>query len=228
MGRKRHWLNKARSFFERKPRRLAACPPEIASAHSPASGPVEPTSPHSVASSAAIPGLAAECITERATDVTADITTDVTSDVEGEFMEEHSFIERWCDPKALPRHPLYNDETVRVWAIDCPPPRRQPTAEEHAGELLACLQRQPRLVGRWIISIDLEFVIYPRFCASILWMPRPWRGRKGVASYLKRLTKARYRRVEIGGTMHNLMAYFIPLEQPATVSRLAEGRQDSA
>src|SRR5439155_16963445 len=108
-----------------------------------------------------------------------------------------------------------------------PPPRRQPTAEEHAGELLACLQRQPWLVGHWIISIDLEFVIYPRFCANIGWMPRPWRGRKGVASYLKRLTKARYRRVEIGGTLHNLMAYFILLQQPATVSRLAKRRQRS-
>ncbi|TMJ63856.1 MAG: hypothetical protein E6G91_22800 [Alphaproteobacteria bacterium] len=110
--------------------------------------------------------------------------------MKGEVMEGRIVVERWCDPKALPRHQNYNGDTVRVWAADRPPPRRQPTAEEHAGELLACLQRQPWLVGHWIIPIDLEFVIYPRFCANIGWMPRPWLGRKGVASHLKRLTKA--------------------------------------
>src|SRR5436190_7834869 len=163
MGRKRHWLNKARDYFESRPGRLAACPPDIAAAHSPAPGPVEPTVPHSAVSSGIIPELAAECTTERAPEVTADVTTEVTSDVKGEVMEGRIVVERWCDPKALPRHQNYNGDTVRVWAADRPPPRRQPTAEEHAGELLACLQRQPWLVGHWIIPIDLEFVIYPRF-----------------------------------------------------------------
>jgi hypothetical protein len=227
MGRKKHWLNKARGFFESKPGRLAACPPDISAAPSPAPGPGEPTVPHSVVSSGIIPELAAECTTERAPEVTADVTTEVTSDMEGEVMEGRFVVKRWCDPKELPRHQLYNGDTVRVWATALPPPRRQPTAEEHAGELLACLQRQPLVVGRWIISMDLEFVIYPRFCADIGWMPRPWLGRKGVASHLKRLTKARYRRVEIGGTLHNLMAYFIPLQQPATDSRSAKRRQHS-
>jgi hypothetical protein len=212
MGRKRHWLNKARGYFEGRPGRLAACPPDIAAAHSPAPGPV-PTVPHSVVSSDINPEPAAECTTETAPEVTADFTTEETSEVEGEVMEGTFVIERWCDPKALPRHQFHDGDTVRVWAADRPPPRRQPSAEEHAGELLACLQQQPWLVGHWIIAIDLELVIYPRFCADIGWMRRPWRGRKGVASYLKRLTKARYRRVEIGGTLHNLMAYFIPLEQ---------------
>ena len=212
MGRKNRWLNKARGLFESKPGKLVACPPDIAAVHSPAPRSVDPIVPHSVASSGIIPALAAECITERAPEVT-DVTADVTPDMESEVMEGRFVVERWCDPKALPRHQCYNGDTVRVWVVDRPPPRRQPTAEEHARELLACLQQQPWLVERWIISFDLEFVVYPSFCVDIGWKRRPWRGRKGVASYLKRLTKARYRRVEIDGALHNLLAYFIPQSQ---------------
>src|SRR5262245_19732546 len=49
----------------------------------------------------------------------------------------------WAFPKPLPSTQSFDQDVVRVWSFNAPPARRQPTAREHAMELLQALERQP-------------------------------------------------------------------------------------
>jgi hypothetical protein len=116
----------------------------------------------------------------------------------------------WVLPKPLPATQNFDQDVVRVWSANAPPARREPTAREHAVELLQALQRQPCLVGKWVLSTDVELTVYPQLLACLGWAPRPWNGRNGVAKHLGNLTLRQCKRVEVAGATHNLAAYFVP------------------
>jgi hypothetical protein len=116
----------------------------------------------------------------------------------------------WVFPKPLPTTQNFNQDVVRVWSARAPPARRQPTAREHAIELFQLLQRQPRLVGKWILATDLEHEVYPNLLACLGWAPRPWVGRNGVAKHLGELTVRSYKRVEVAGSTCNWAAFLVP------------------
>jgi hypothetical protein len=113
-------------------------------------------------------------------------------------------------PKPLPTTQNFDLDVVRIWSAHAPPARRQPTTREHAIELFQLLQRQPRLVGKWILATDLEDEVYPNLLACLGWAPRPWLGRNGVAKHLGDLTLRRCKRVEVAGSRRNWAAFFVP------------------
>ena len=115
----------------------------------------------------------------------------------------------WVLPEPLPPTQNFEQDVVRVWSANAPPARRQPTAREHAIELFQFLQQQPRLVGKWILTSDLENVVYPHFLACLGWAARPWLGRNGVAKHLGELTVRSCKRVEVGGSTRNWAAFFV-------------------
>jgi len=104
-------------------------------------------------------------------------------------------------------------------------PQRFPTAQEIAQELYAAMQRQPAIAGRFVLAQCIEHVIYPRVCRELGWPPRPWMGKKGVASYFAELSKPNYRRVELDGEKRNLLHYFIAYPAPAAVTRMDDHRR---
>jgi hypothetical protein len=116
----------------------------------------------------------------------------------------------WVLPKPLPITRDFEQDVVRVWAANAPRARRQPAAREHAVALLQTLQRQPRLVGKWVPAVDLERAVYPQLLACFGWAPRPWTGRNGVAKHLGELTRRRYKRVEVAGSTRNWAAFLVP------------------
>src|SRR5438128_2690215 len=85
---------------------------------------------------------------ELATPVTEpqDSASDATANAHDETIGWFT-IDPLCDPRPLPTD--HRDiDTVRVWLANEPPPeRRQPSAEEHAIELLGCLRRHSRMTG---------------------------------------------------------------------------------
>jgi hypothetical protein len=113
----------------------------------------------------------------------------------------------WVSPK-LPQS--FEQDVVRVWSTNAPPARRQPRAREHAIELFQLLQHQPRFAGKWILTTDLQNVVYPHLLASLGWTPRPWVGRNGVAKHLGELTLRSCKRVEVAGSTRNWTAFFVP------------------
>ena len=151
--------------------------------------------------------------TEVAMEHTAATASDCAS--EKESMEEaiSRLLElnwNWVLPKPLPTTQSFDQDVIRIWSAHAPPARRQPTAQEHAVELLQLLQRQPRLVGKWILATDLKHEVYPNLLDCLGWAPRPWVGRNGVAKHLGDLTLRPYKRVEVAGTTHNWAAFFVP------------------
>jgi hypothetical protein len=72
--------------------------------------------------------------------------------------------------------------------------------------------------------------IYPFVCQQLGWPPRPWMGKNGVAFHLGRLSGRRpeYKRTEINGKTYNLIHYYIPHPQAATVSQIASHRRRKA
>jgi hypothetical protein len=150
-----------------------------------------------------------------ATEVATEPTTAPATDCPSvEVTEEEPMIGTceldWAFPKPLPPTQDFNQDVVRVWSAHAPPARRQPKAQEHAVELLQALQRQPCLVGKWILATDLESAVYPQLLQSLGWAPRPWTGRNGVAKHLGLLTQRRYKRVEVAGSTRNWAAFFVP------------------
>jgi|SRR5215510_5893859 len=151
------------------------------------------------------------------TEVTTEPTTAPTTDCTSADVTAEDVISRllelnwnWDLPDPLPFTQSFEQDVVRVWSAHAPPARRQPTAREHAVELLQLLQGQPRLVGKWVLSVDLEREVYPRLLACLGWAPRPWVGRNGVAKHLANLTRRSCKRVEVDGVTHNWAAFFVP------------------
>jgi hypothetical protein len=58
----------------------------------------------------------------------------------------------WALTKQLPTTQSLEQDVVRVWSVHAPPARRQTAAREHAIALLQALQRQPCLVGKWVLA----------------------------------------------------------------------------
>lgn len=148
------------------------------------------------------------------TEVTTKPTTAPTtkrSSVERSVEEVNNLFDlNWNWVLQKPATQIFDHDVVRVWSVNAPPAQRQPTAREHAIELFQLLQREPRLVGKWILATDLERSVYPQLLACLGWAPRPWVGRSGVAKHLGDLTLRRYRRVEVAGSKHNWAAFFVP------------------
>lgn len=85
--------------------------------------------------------------------------------------------------------------------------------------------KQIACAGKWVLALCIERVIYPSVCQQLGWPPRPWKGKKGVASFLADLSTPKYRRAEIEGVVSNLQHYYIPDPQTATVSRIDDHRR---
>jgi hypothetical protein len=153
-----------------------------------------------------------EVATEPATVPAADCASQKGS-VEKVISELFELNWNWVLPKP------FEQDVVRVLSANAPPACRQPTAREHAVELLRVLQSQPRLVGKWILATDLEHEVYPNLLACLGWAPRPWIGRNGVAKHLGHLTLRRYKRVEVAGSKHNWAAFFVPGKSTGGVPR---------
>jgi hypothetical protein len=103
-------------------------------------------------------------------------------------------------------------------------PVRLPSAKRIAEELGAAMQRQSTCAGKWIPAMCIEDVICPYVCHQLGWPMRPWLGRDGVASHLAKLWPdhpPRYIRTEINGRKHNVLHYFTPHPQLATVVPIA-------
>jgi hypothetical protein len=150
--------------------------------------------------------------------VTTDVTTGVTETAPP--VDPSRIISKWADPKPFPR----GEEpppggNVSIWPID-KLPKRLPTAKELADELYASMQNQPACAGRWVLAFSIECVIYPDVCMQLGWPPRPWMGKKGVATHLAQLSPPKYRRVELNGEKRNLLHYFISNPQTATIYRM--------
>jgi len=93
------------------------------------------------------------------------------------------------------------------------------------------MQKQAACVGKWIPAMCIEGVICPFVCEQLGWPMRPWLGRDGVASHLAKMWPdhpPRYIRTEIDGRKHNVLHYFIPHPQAATVTQLALRKRQSA
>ena len=126
----------------------------------------------------------------------------------------------WVLPKPLPTTQNFDQDVILVWSAHAPPARRQPTAREHAIELLQLLRRQPRLVGKWILATDLEHEVYPNLLACLGWAPRPWVGRNGVAKHLGEITLRSCKRVEVAGSTRNWAAFLVPSAGRETSGRI--------
>jgi hypothetical protein len=152
--------------------------------------------------------------------VTADVTTTEAAASIASTISSSRMITRWTDAKPFPEAP-WPKEKVALWRTD-QVPVRHPTAEEIARELFAAMPGQPLCAGKWVLAQCIERLIYPAVCAELEWPMRPWLGKDGVAAYLATLSPKppRYFRVEIEGEVHNLLHYFIPAPQSATVARL--------
>lgn len=96
----------------------------------------------------------------------------------------------------------------RVWNGGTSP-KPQPSAQAHATELLAWLQKDPLFSGCLLLADDLQYRLYPGFCLSMGWRRRPWNS---VARHLKALTGNRkiYKWVEVNGEVRRLRVYAIP------------------
>jgi hypothetical protein len=127
-------------------------------------------------------------------------------------------ITKWTDAKPFPEAP-WPKEKVALWRVD-ELPVRHPTAEQIARELFVAMQSQPLCAGKWVMAQSIERVIYPAVCEDLEWPMRPWLGKDGVAAHLAKLSPRppRYFRVEIEGEVHNLLHYYIPPPQSATVA----------
>ena len=152
-----------------------------------------------------------------ATKVTTESATEVATNCASAEASVEEVISRllelnwnWVLPKLLPTTQNFDQDVVRVWSAHCPPARRQPTAREHAIELFQLLQRQPRLVGKWILATDLKHEVYPNLLVCLGWAPRPWVGRNGVAKHLGELTLRSCKRVEVAGSTRNWAAFLVP------------------
>ena len=162
------------------------------------------------------------------TKVTTKSTTDVATKCASAEESVEEVISRllelnwnWVLPKPLPTtQNLFDQDVFRIWSTHAPPTRRQPTAREHAIELFQLLQRQPRLVGKWILATDLEHEVYPNLLACLGWAPRPWVGRNGVAKHLSKFTLRRNKRVGVAGSTRNWAAFFVPSAGRETSGRI--------
>ena len=156
--------------------------------------------------------------------VTTDVTTEVTETAASEI-DPSRIISKWADPKPFPAgRPVPPGGNVQIWPIENMP-KRFPTAKDLAKELYEAMQQQPACAGQWVLALCVERVIYPVVCEQLGWPPRPWMGRKGVATFLADLSPPKYRRVEIAGVVSNRQHYYIPDPQPAMVSRIDEHRR---
>jgi hypothetical protein len=117
-----------------------------------------------------------------------------------------------AEPKPFPQADLLT-KTVQVWPVGTP--TRYPSAEEIAQELFEAMQRQPLFAGKWVLAKSIELVIYPTVCEELGWPLRPWKGKKGVATFLARLLPEppKYIRAEICGVSRPMPHYFIPHPQ---------------
>jgi hypothetical protein len=159
--------------------------------------------------------------------VTVEVTSEVTASDESAISSSRIIV-KWAEPKPFPERDLFGPDPVQIWWADNLPVRL-PTAEQIAKELFAAMVQQPICAGRWILAQCIEDVIYPVVCQQLSWPPRPWLGRQGVAHHLAKLSPhaPRYIWVEVDGERRNLLHYFIPSPQTATVAQLTP-RQRSA
>jgi hypothetical protein len=156
-------------------------------------------------------GSASYGVTAVSTDVVTDVAASVASTI-----ASCRVITSWAEPKPFPERP-WPTQTVAIWPTDATP-LRYPSAEEIAQELFLAMQRQPLCVGKWVLAMSIERVIYPRLCEDLGWPPRSWMGRTGVAAeFAKLVPKAKHFRTDIQGKVFNLQHYFIPHPQTAEV-----------
>jgi hypothetical protein len=154
--------------------------------------------------------------------VTADVTTEVAASI-ASTISSSRMITKWAEAKPFPEAP-WPKEKVALWRADHMPVRH-PGAEEIARELFAAMQAQPLCAGKWVLARCIEGLVYPAVCEELQWPMRPWLGKYGVAAAKLSPKPPRYCRVEIEGEVHNLLHYFIPHPQSATVSRIDEQRR---
>lgn len=90
-----------------------------------------------------------------------------------------------------------------------PSPKPQPSAQAHAIELLAWLQKDHLFGGCLLLADDLPYRLYPGFCLSMGWRRRPWNS---VARHLRALTgnQKLYKWVEVRTEARRLRVYAIP------------------
>jgi hypothetical protein len=65
------------------------------------------------------------------------------------------------------------------------------------------------------MAMSIELVVYPMVCKDLGWPPRPWKGKNGVAAYLRKLCPEEPKdfRVEICGESRSMTHYYIPHTQ---------------
>ena len=186
----------------------------------PSTAPITAVETSVVTTDVTAPGLTTEIGTVVTTEVTAEVT-----ETDAPKIHPSRIISNWVDPKPFPAgKDVPPGGNAQIWPIEIMP-KRFPTAKELAQELYEAMQQQPACAGKWVLALCIERVIYPSVCQQLGWPPRPWKGKKGVASFLADLSTPKYRRAEIEGVVSNLQHYYIPDPQTATVSRIDDHRR---